>query len=146
MINAQQSLWSLLLCSLRDLMLLFYAHISMMTRETAAHCKSVFSTSLLIAFFLFVTTNVVSICCIYCHFANWFQSLTTNLKLSSSLSHYWHSLHLLQSLFNVSLQHSISTMSANSNSSEKLVKTLTVLSESTAHTLCILNTHQSHCC
>ena len=37
-------------------------------------------------------------------------------------------------------------MSANFSSFEKLVKTLTVLSESTAYTLCILNTHQSHCC
>ena len=37
-------------------------------------------------------------------------------------------------------------MSANFSSSEKLIETLTVLSESTAHTLCILNTHQSHCC
>ena len=141
MINAQQSLWSLLSHSLRDLMLLFCAHISMMIRETAAHCKSVFFTSLLIAFFLFVTTNVVSICCIYCCLANQFQSLTINLKLSSSLSHYWHSLHSLQSLFNVSLQYSISMTSANSSSSEKLIEAFAVLSESTAHTLCILNTH-----
>ena len=34
---------------------------------------------------------------------------------------------------------------ANISSFEKLIKTLTVLLKSTAHTLCILNTHQSHC-
>ena len=34
-----------------------------------------------------------------------------------------------------------SLMSANFSSSEKLTETLTVLSESTAHTLCIFNTH-----
>ena len=36
-------------------------------------------------------------------------------------------------------------MSANSSSSEKLIEALAVLLKSTAHTLCILNTHQSHC-
>ena len=37
-----------------------------------------------------------------------------------------------------------SSVSANFSSSEKLIEILTVLSESTAHTLHILNTHQSH--
>ena len=36
-------------------------------------------------------------------------------------------------------------MSVNFSSSEKLVETLAVLSESTAHALHIFNTHQSHC-
>ena len=36
-------------------------------------------------------------------------------------------------------------MSANFSSSEKLIETFTVLLKSTAHTLHILNTHQSHC-
>ena len=34
----------------------------------------------------------------------------------------------------------------NISSSEKLIKIFTVLLKSTAHTLCVLNTHQSHCC
>ena len=37
-------------------------------------------------------------------------------------------------------------MSANISSFEKLVETFTALLESTAHSLCVLNTHQSHCC
>ena len=61
MINAQQSLWSLLLCSLRDLMLLFCMHVSMMTRETAAHCKSVFSNLFLFISFSLIWHYVVSI-------------------------------------------------------------------------------------
>ena len=71
-INAQQSLWSLLSHSLRDLMLLFYMYILMMTREIMTHCKSAFFTSLLIVFFLFIMTNIVLICCIYCCFTNQF--------------------------------------------------------------------------
>ena len=60
-INAQQSLWSLLLCSLRDLMLLFCTHMSMMIRETAAHCKSVFSNLFLFILFSLIQHYVVSI-------------------------------------------------------------------------------------
>ena len=37
-------------------------------------------------------------------------------------------------------------MSANYSSFKKLIEIFTVLLKSTAHTLCILNTHQSHCC
>ena len=59
-INAQQSLWSLLSQSLRDLMLLFYVHVSMMIREMMIHYKFIFFTSLLFVFFLFVTIK----CCI----------------------------------------------------------------------------------
>ena len=36
-------------------------------------------------------------------------------------------------------------MSANFSSLKKLIKALAVLLKSTAHTLHILNTHQSHC-
>ena len=60
-INAQQSLWSLLLCSLRDLMLLFHTHMSMMTREVTAHCKSVFSNLFLFISFSLIQHYVVSI-------------------------------------------------------------------------------------
>ena len=37
-------------------------------------------------------------------------------------------------------------MSANISSLKKLIKTFTDLLKSTAHTLCILNTYQSHYC
>ena len=39
-----------------------------------------------------------------------------------------------------------SLISANFSSFKKLVEALAVLLKSTAHTLCILNAHQSHCC
>ena len=67
-INAQQSLWSLLLCSLRDLMLLFCVCMSMMTREAVTHCKSVFSNpfSFIFYFYFFVLFDM-TICCINCH-------------------------------------------------------------------------------
>ena len=51
-INAQQSLWSLLSHSLKDLMLLFCAYVSIITREVIAHCKSVFSNLLLFIFLI----------------------------------------------------------------------------------------------
>ena len=60
-INAQQSLWSLLLYSLRDLMLLFCICVSMMIRETATHCKSVFSNLFLFIPFSLIQHYVVSI-------------------------------------------------------------------------------------
>ena len=53
-INAQQSLWSLLSHSLRNLMLLFCVYMSMMTRETVIHCKSVFSN-----LFLFISFSLI---------------------------------------------------------------------------------------
>ena len=65
-INAQQSLWSLLLCSLRDLMLLFCTYVSIMTRETVTHCKSAFSNPFsFIIFFLFNTTICHTNCCTF---------------------------------------------------------------------------------
>ena len=60
-INAQQSLWSLLSHSLRDLMLLFCTHMFMMTREMTAHCKSIFSNFFSFILFSFIQHYVVSI-------------------------------------------------------------------------------------
>ena len=56
-------------------------------------------------------------------------------------------LHILCSCFSMwVIQSYNSSVSANFSSSEKLIETFTVLLKSTAHTLHILNTHQSHCC
>ena len=145
MITAQQSLWSLLSQSLRDLMLLFYVHIPMMTKEVTAYWFiewQLFSNLLLFFFFIMIK------CCtllysddMLINYSVWHQFLSCY-----SLSVITDTLYILCSCFSMWVKHCFNdSISANISSSEKLIETLTVLLKSTAHTLCVLNTHQSHC-
>ena len=102
------------------------------------------SSSLILFHFFLLQQNVV-----LCHIFNdmLINHSTQHQFLSChSFSVITNILHILCSCFSMwVIQPYNDSVSANFSSSEKLVKTLTVLLKSTVYALCILNTHQSHC-
>ena len=104
------------------------------------------SSSLILFHFFFLLQQNIVLCCIF-----------NDMLINYSAQHQFlscHSLSVITDTLYILCSHSSmwviqlynSLMSANFSSSEKLIEALTVLLKSTAHALCILNTHQSHCC